>query len=433
MAWNGGHWLAAFGTLHLLTLSSALLEVHVQQAIVVGVEGQSITLPAWYSTISTKDPYVTWYFERPAGKEVQILKYFGQVTSINDPQFNGRLRFVYTMPSKNISMTIDKLQEADSGRYKCYVDINDDIGSDGSNSKQINVTVLVIPSVPTCKIHGTSYTGTNVTLSCRSSSGKPEPRYSWMRAAPASQVFFAPAQDEEKGTLTLTNLTSQMSGTYVCTSRNIAGSATCNITVEVTSYSNTGLIVGAVIGSIAGICCLGILVIVLIHLYRRKKRESQEDTENEIKEDSQAPKPLTWAKGNESDMVFKNGTLSSINTNRDHKAYNSKSPSDTASVTTTTGSNLGFKPTYLTDRAKSTTPTPNMSSHSLPPYVVPQNGNYYSNTPASREPQHMANGHNLPAPRKEIIVPSGVTPSNLVRMGAVPVMVPAQSQAGSLV
>ncbi|XP_063291501.1 endothelial cell-selective adhesion molecule [Pelobates fuscus] len=433
MALSRRHWLAALGTLQLIiNLTSGLLEVSVQQALIVVVEGQRITIPAWYSSSVQKDPYVAWSFVQQS-EEVQFLKYFGEVTSTDSPQFKDRARFIHQMPSQNISITIDNAQEQDSGRYKCYVDMVGESNSGGSNMKIINVTVHVIPSVPLCKLIGNPYVESNVTFSCKSAKGKPDPTYSWMRTAPSSQVFFPPAQDAEKGTLTLTNLTAQMSGTYVCTSTNRVGSNSCNITMAVTSYSKTGMIVGAVIGSIVGVCCIVILVYVLIYLYRRKKKDSQEDMENEIKEDSQAPKPVSWTKGNESDIVFKNDTLSSVNTNRGHKAYNSKSPSDTASITTTTGSNLGFKPTYLNERNTNATPTPNLSNQSLPSYMMPQNGTYYSSSLTSQDPLHKANGHSQQAPRKDIPIQSGVTPSNLVRMGAVAVMVPAQSQAGSLV
>lgn len=36
----------------------------------------------------------------------------------------------------------------------------------------------------------------NVTLSCKSSQGKPVPQYKWTKAAPMSEVFFSPMQSE---------------------------------------------------------------------------------------------------------------------------------------------------------------------------------------------------------------------------------------------
>ncbi|XP_063799808.1 endothelial cell-selective adhesion molecule [Pseudophryne corroboree] len=425
------HWLGVLWTLHwLLGLSSALLEVHVEQKSVTAVQGQRITLPVWFSSSSKEKPYITWFIQRAQTEQIQILKYMGGEVDISE-DFKGRLSFVHPMPAKNISIVINRTQATDSGQYRCYVNVQDDNSVGRGNIGVIDVSILVPPSRPICQIHGNSYIGANVTLSCRSPTGDPAPTYSWMKKAPDNLVYFSPAHDSMKGTLTLTNLTADNTGTYVCTSKNIAGVAECNVTMEVTSSSRTAIIVGAVVGSIAGLCCLAALVAVLVYLYRRERKESQDDVENDIKEDAPAPKSLTWAKANDSDLVFKNGTMSSINSNRDHKPYPSKSPSDTTSVNTAAGYN---PPPYAGDRGRITTPTPSLSSQSLPSYMAPANGNYYSTAvPKSRSPQQKTNGVDPQVPRKELNVASGVTPSNLVRMGAVPVMVPAQSQAGSLV
>ncbi|KAG9482413.1 hypothetical protein GDO78_011220 [Eleutherodactylus coqui] len=290
----------------------------------------------------------------------------------------------------------------------------------------------VPPSKPKCQLHGDPYIGANVTLTCKSSSGQPVPMYSWIKKTAANVVYFPPVLDSVKGTLTLTNLTADNTGMYACTSRNIAGVSECNITMEVKSVSRVVIIVGAVVGSIAGLCCLAILAIVMIYLYRRGKKAAQDETENDIKEDAPAPKTLTWPKGSDAGLAYKNGTLSSMNSHREHKPYPPKSPSDTTSINTATGSNLGYRPPYVNGRV--TTPTPSMSSQSLPTYMAPSNGNYYSTAVSTnRGPLQNTNGVESQPPRKEINIPSGVTPSNLARMGAVPVMVPAQSQAGSLV
>lgn len=123
-----------------------------------------------------------------------------------------------------------------------------------------------------------------------------------------------------------------------------------------------------------------------------------------------------------------------MNSNRDHKPYPPKSPSDTTSINTATGSTAGYRPPYISDRGRVTTPTPSMSSQSLPSYMAPINGTYYTTAvPTNRSSAQKTNGVEQQAPRKDLNISSGVTPSNLVRMGGVPVMVPAQSQAGSLV
>ncbi|XP_073459326.1 endothelial cell-selective adhesion molecule [Aquarana catesbeiana] len=429
----GGRWLVALGALLLLDVTLAFVEVHVEQKLVTAVEGHSITLPVWYSSSSEEKPYVIWFIQRDQMEQVQILKYMDGETSVAS-DFKHRLSFAHAMPAKNISIAINRTLATDAGKYQCYVNLKNDESIGSSNIGVVDVSILVPPSKPTCQLNGSPYIGANITLSCRSSSGQPTPSYTWIKKATTNVVFFPPAHDSVKGTLTLTNITSEHSGTYVCKSRNTAGAAECNITMEVTSASRVAIIVGAVVGSIVGLCCLAILITVLIYLYRRQKKEAQDEMENDIKEDAAAPKTLTWAKANGSELTFKNGTLSSINSNRDHKPYPPKSPSDTTSINTATGSTAGYRPPYISDRGRVTTPTPSMSSQSLPSYMAPINGNYYTTAvPTNRSSTQKTNGVEQQAPRKDLNISSGVTPSNLVRMGGVPVMVPAQSQAGSLV
>ncbi|XP_073440979.1 LOW QUALITY PROTEIN: endothelial cell-selective adhesion molecule [Dendrobates tinctorius] len=425
-------WLGVLGALHLLMeVSLALLEVHVEQKLVTVIQGQNVTLPVWYSSSSDEKPYITWFIQRAQEEQTQIFRYMDGKADIAEG-FRGRLDFVYKMPSRNISIIINKTQASDTGQYRCYVNVLNDQNVGSSNIGVIDVSILVPPSKPTCELHGDPYISANVTLSCKSSSGHPVPLYTWIKKAEINVVYFPPVHDAVKGTLTLTNLTADNTGMYVCTSRNTAGVSECSITMEVKSISRTAIIVGAVVGSIVGLCCLAILVTVLIYLYRRGKRSVQEETENDIKEDAPAPKTLPWPKGNDSSLAYKNGTLSSMGSHHGHKPYPPKSPSDTTSINTATGSNIGYRPPYVNGRV--TTPTPSMSSQSLPSYMAPTNGNYYSTAvPTNRGTLQKTNGVEPQPPRKEMNIPSGVTPSNLVRMGAVPVMVPAQSQAGSLV
>lgn len=55
---------------------------------------------------------------------------------------------------------------------------------------------LVPPSTPVCSISGDAVVSGNVTLSCKSSYGKPVPQYKWTKAAPLSEVFFSPMQSK---------------------------------------------------------------------------------------------------------------------------------------------------------------------------------------------------------------------------------------------
>lgn len=105
------------------------------------------------------------------------------------------------------------------------------------------------------------------------------------------------------------------------------------------------------------------------------------------REDAIAPRTLPWAKG--SDTISKNGTLSSVTSAR------------------------ALRPPHGPPRPGALTPTPSLSSQAGP------------------SPKLLRTDRAPPEPIAPI--PGGVPSSTLGRMGAVPIMVPTQSQAGSLV
>ncbi|MBW01096.1 Endothelial cell-selective adhesion molecule, partial [Eschrichtius robustus] len=189
--------------------------------------------------------------------------------------------------------------------------------------------------------------------------------------------------DAIHGSLNLKNLSTSMSGVYICKAHNEVGSAQCNVTLKVSTGPEATVVAGAVVGTMVG---LGLLV-GLVLLYQRRGKALEEPA-NDIKEDAIAPRTLPWPKG--SDTISKNGTLSSVTSAR------------------------ALRPPHGPPRPGALSPTPSLSSQVLPSPRLPRTDGAH------------------PQP---IISPSpgGVSSSALSRMGAVPVMVPAQSQAGSLV
>ncbi|XP_030146956.4 endothelial cell-selective adhesion molecule [Taeniopygia guttata] len=388
---------AALALAALLGVSLAVLEVHVGTSLVLSVEGQQAVLPAWYTSHSQNEPYVTWMLNKNPGP-FQILSYIGGVVKVEETDLKPRVGFLHPIFTHNISVFINATREQDSGQYMCTVNVVDDSIKLHKNIGLINLTVLVPPAAPTCQLHGNAVVGANVTLSCSSRKGKPSPMYQWQRQPPTLQVFFPPAQDRVKGTLKLTNLSLEMSGVYVCRAENQAGSKNCSIVLEVHSTSTKAVIAGAVLGSLGALATIIFFAQKLVG-YRRKKRDSQEEGPNEIKEDAVAPKTPSWARRPASDTMSKTSTLSSLAGSR--QTYGARAPSDTASILTTTGSYRGPPP------------RPGGRPPSLSPPAV--NG-----TSRRRQDPPAAPGGSVP-------------PSSLARTGAVPVMVPAQSRAGSLV
>lgn len=156
------------------------------------------------------------------------------------------------------------------------------------------------------------------------------------------------------------------------------------------------------------------------------------------REDAQAPKRVSWAKSNTgSDILSKNGTLSSIATSpqpRDphqqnfHYPYSPTSASDSSVINAyqlrpgeantlqgLPGYNLGGTPSRKHKRPPSTNGGPPQILRS-PVVAIP-------NRTEGAQPQ-------MPPP---LAASPQISSSTLTRMGAVAVMVPAQSQAGSLV
>ncbi|PKU29939.1 endothelial cell-selective adhesion molecule [Limosa lapponica baueri] len=175
-------------------VSSAMLEVNVGTSSVFSVEGQQAVLPAWYTSRSQKQPYVTWMLDKEDAKPFQILTYLDGKVKVEESELKPRVGFLYPILTHNISVFINATRERDSGQYMCTVNVVDDVTSTGKNIGVINLTVLVPPATPACQLHGNPTVGANVTLSCSSEKGKPSPAYQWQRTAPTLQVFFPPAQ-----------------------------------------------------------------------------------------------------------------------------------------------------------------------------------------------------------------------------------------------
>lgn len=419
------------------------------------IKGKKVVLQATYRTTPGSDPStntILWNFVSDSTQ--LIISYTKGSVSVGDSQFKDRVGFMDPNPRTDISLYINNTQESDSGRFVCQVIIPNSQGL----TAELTLDVKVPPAVPKCSLSGKPVAKGNVTLSCTSSTGKPIPVYKWKKTSPSSEVFFSPMLDEKTGTLKLANLSSSMSGKYVCTATNAAGSETCIINLDVISSTNVGMIVGAVVGSVVGF--LFLLLLCVLYLLKRRP-DSEDDMANEIKEDAQAPKRVSWAKSNMgSDIISKNGTLSSIASSPRHKEpshnhhhhhdsnhhhnphqqlqqYPQRPPSDTASIVTATGSMAGYRPSR---QHGSSTPTPThygYNHNSTLPIgqsatdALPLPERYAQLPQAQAVPQTYA--HNPRAPSPPPLPTSTVTAANIARMGGVPIMVPAQNQAGSLV
>ncbi|KAM6969882.1 endothelial cell adhesion molecule a isoform 2-T2 [Aplochiton taeniatus] len=214
-------------------LSGVLSQIQTPQENMEVIQGQRVVLQAGYTPtpgVDLSQSTVLWNFMANTTK--LIIAYTKTTVYPEDSPFLGRVDFAVAMPSSVVSLYINNTQESDSGRYLCQV-----IRSGAPPlTWELTLNVKVPPAVPVCSLSGKPVLKGNVTLNCHSKSGKPIPVYKWKKTSPVSEVFFSPMLNEKTGTLKLNNLSGNMSGKFVCSASNTAGSESCYINLEVITW-----------------------------------------------------------------------------------------------------------------------------------------------------------------------------------------------------
>ncbi|KAI4805407.1 hypothetical protein KUCAC02_010024 [Chaenocephalus aceratus] len=127
--------------------------------------------------------------------------------------------------------------------------------------RKLFLILTVPPSPPICKIQGEASYFNNISLTCMSEDGSPQPAYEWKSFSVKNTARPFPAKTTEKaGVLSLYNISIDTSGFFICTSTNRVGSSSCNLTLAVTPGSmNIGSTAGIIVGVLAGVVLLGIV------------------------------------------------------------------------------------------------------------------------------------------------------------------------------
>ncbi|NXC14364.1 CXAR protein, partial [Corythaeola cristata] len=240
----------------------------------------------------------------------------------------------------------------------------------GVQSQKIQLIVLVKPARTKCSVEGPQEIGKDVILKCTSQEGSPLLSYDWRRVSGTQNLPATSMLNRNTGELLLKNASQDYSGTYHCVASNRVGTDECSVELNVTPRKNTaGIIVGAIIGTLLGLSILAFLVFCYCKKQREKKYEKE--VHHDIREDVPPPKSRSST------------ARSYIGSNR---------------------SSLGS--------------------------MSPSNMEGYTKTPYSQVPSE---DFERPPGQNPAFAPSKVAAPNLSRMGAVPVMIPAQSKDGSIV
>uniref|UniRef100_A0A8B9KJF7 Immunoglobulin superfamily member 11 n=1 Tax=Astyanax mexicanus TaxID=7994 RepID=A0A8B9KJF7_ASTMX len=387
------------------------LEVTVRQSSVQVARGQAAILPCTFTTSAAlNNLYIIWMVTplANANQPEQVIIYQGgQVFSLAN-HMNGRVGFVSTMPSTSASIFINNTQLSDTGTYQCLVNNLPDRG--GRNIGVIGLTVLVPPSVPTCRVQGSLDVGSDVMLLCGSEEGIPTPTYSWEKLESIPKLPHTAMQGTKPlavGYVAMKVIkTSELKILYLFF---------CLCVQSLAQPQSVGLIAGTIATAVLAVVICSLLVVVSLFYWRNKNRYEEDEIPNEIREDDLPPKRSSSVKAFHADASSsENDTLTSTNTYNSRYWHNPKPNYDTNSYTRHSGG--GPAPPRAPAYAN--------GSHTLPP---PKTLVVTTNSAPSPPAMTRSNGSLSLRP------PATVTTATLERMGAVPVMVPTQSRAGSLV
>ncbi|KAM9319460.1 coxsackievirus and adenovirus receptor [Gastrophryne carolinensis] len=240
----------------------------------------------------------------------------------------------------------------------------------GSRNKKMPLTVYIKPAKTRCYIEGNQEIGRDLALKCNAKEGSAPLTYSWQKISGQEKLPPTATLDATGGILNVKNASQDFSGTYRCTSQNKVGTDECLLILNVVPPTNTaGIIAGAIIGTLLFIIVLGVLVFCCCRKQKEKKYEKE--IQHEIREDVAPPK----------------------------------------SRASTARSYIG-------------------SNHSSLGSLSPSNIDGYSKARYNQVPNEE---HARPPSQTQSFTGPKVAGPNLSRMGAIPVMIPAQNKDGSVV
>ncbi|XP_059822162.1 immunoglobulin superfamily member 11 isoform X2 [Hypanus sabinus] len=353
-----------------------LLEVTVGSTSVKVARGQTAVLPCTFKTSAALNQLNVIWTVTPrsnANQPEQVILYQGGQVISGASHFNSRVGFVITMPSLSASIFINNSQLSDTGTYQCLVNNPPDRG-------ERNIGVLGLSVL-----------------------------------------------DKVQGTLILRNISTAINGLYQCTVTNVMGSHKCAIDLQVIEpqLQHVGIIAGAVITGIL-VLLLGVIFVIIVLFYRRSKNKyEEEEIPNEIREDDIPPSASI--KGFHPDDSSENDTLASANTYSAHY-WQRKNPTYESNMFNRYNGHMHHSINISSRQPQSRTLYMNGSQHTIPKTVV-------ITTSSSPSSQNLARYNDSLVRKTPPPLPHSYTVShaNLQRMGGIPVMIPAQNRAGSLV
>ncbi|XP_057676699.1 F11 receptor, tandem duplicate 1 [Corythoichthys intestinalis] len=216
-------------------------------------ENEGVDLTCSYSADFGSSARVEWKFKDVTGSQKYVF-YDGKPTAPYANRvnvFGSNIRF-------------NKVTRRDNGVYDCEVSgVNSQFGE-----ARVQLTVLVPPSPPLCRIPTSVTTGNKVMLYCHDKDGSPSPQYRWYR----NDILLPPEPSKISGFQNSTYMLNSANGNlefpsvrktdtapYSCEAFNSAGPPQrCRAVKMEVSDPNTGGIVAGVIVALVLLVLLGL-------------------------------------------------------------------------------------------------------------------------------------------------------------------------------
>ncbi|KAF3705958.1 Junctional adhesion molecule A [Channa argus] len=217
-------------------------------------ENQGGDLICSYSADFGSSARLEWKFQDLTGTQTYVY-------------FDGKLTTPYAdrvslYGGSNLRFT--KMTRRDTGTYDCEVSGNEKFGK-----ASVQVTVLVPPSPPLCRVPARVTTGTKALLLCSDVDGSPPPTYKWYKngtplpvdpgSMPAFQNFTY-RLNTKNGNLDFPSATKMDSGQYYCEASNELGSQSCKAIAMDVRDLNTGGIAAGIIVALLLLVLLGVAI-----------------------------------------------------------------------------------------------------------------------------------------------------------------------------
>ncbi|XP_053553103.1 immunoglobulin superfamily member 11-like, partial [Bombina bombina] len=235
-----------------------------------------------------------------------------------------------------------------------------------------------------------------------------------------------------QGTILLRNISTASSGRYQCVSSNLMGTSTCLLDLQVVApqHQSVGLIAGAIAaGVLVLIICLVVVAVCLVY-WRNKHKEEEDEIPNEIREDDLPPKCSSSTKAFHPDASSsEQDTFTSTNTYNGHYWNKTKPNYNSGSYVHYNGNGVR----QSSARSVAGHIRLNYANGGQPTPGPPKTLVVTTNTAPSPKTGVRSNGTVGRKPKPSQTRSYAVSQAALERIGAVPVMIPAQSRAGSLV